>query len=53
VIFYFPLLDMEHVRTVLNRELFRSGFEGEDVLAGGSLGGLIHAEVVTPLKMGY
>jgi len=44
---------MEHVRTVLNRKLLRSGFEGEDVLVGGTLGGLIHAEFVTPHKIGY
>jgi hypothetical protein len=44
---------MEHVRTVLNRKLLRSGFEGEDVLVGGTLGGLIHAAVVKPNKMGY
>lgn len=48
----FPLLDMEHVRTVLNRKLLRSGFEGEDVVVGGTLGGLIHAAVVKPNKMG-
>ena len=48
-----PLLDMEHVRTVLDRKLLRSGFEGEVVVVGGTLGGLIHAAVVKPNKMGY
>ncbi len=49
----FPLLNIEHVRTVLDRKLLRSGVEGEDILDGGSIGGLIRAKVMKTTQMGY